>query len=90
MGHRGDSFLKIYILGIFGGISSNFSLDRCQKPPKKFFLQFSWLIFQWETKEGKKKSFDRKIYSRRLFLQYFIIQQQKNFRQYISQIYRKT
>ena len=33
----GASFLKIYILGIFGGISSNFSLDRCQKPPKKIF-----------------------------------------------------
>ena len=35
MGHRGDSLLEIYILGIFGGISSNFSLDSCQKPPKK-------------------------------------------------------
>ena len=28
-------------------------------------------------KEQKKKSFDSKIYSRRLLLQYFIIQQQK-------------
>ena len=28
-------------------------------------------------KERKKKSFDSKIYSRRLFLQYFIIQQKK-------------
>ena len=37
MGHRWESFLKIYILGIFGGISSNFSLDRCQKPPNISF-----------------------------------------------------
>ena len=36
-GHKGDSFLKIYIFGIFGDISSNLSLDRCQKPPQKFF-----------------------------------------------------
>ena len=36
-GHKGDSFLKIYILGIFGDISSNLSLDRCQKPPQNFF-----------------------------------------------------
>jgi len=36
-GDRGDSFLIIYILGIFGDISSNLSLDRCQKPPKKFY-----------------------------------------------------
>ena len=36
-GHKGDSFLKIYILGIFGDISSNLSLDRCQKPPQKIF-----------------------------------------------------
>ena len=36
-GHGGASFLKICILGIFGDISSNLSLDRCQKPPKKFF-----------------------------------------------------
>ena len=35
-GHKGDSFLKIYILGIFGDISSNLSLDRCQKPPQNF------------------------------------------------------
>ena len=33
---RGASFLKICILGIFGDIFSNLSLDRCQKPPKKF------------------------------------------------------
>ena len=37
MGHRGDSFLKIYILGIFGDVSSNIILDRCRKPPKKYF-----------------------------------------------------
>ena len=35
-GHKGDSFCKIYILGIFGDISSNLSLDRCQKHPKIF------------------------------------------------------
>ena len=34
-GHGGASFLKICILDIFGNISSNLSLDRCQKPPKK-------------------------------------------------------
>ena len=33
----GASFLKICILDIFGNILSNLSLDRCQKPPKKFF-----------------------------------------------------
>ena len=33
---RGASFLKICILGIFGDILSNLSLDRCQKHPKKF------------------------------------------------------
>ena len=36
MGHRGYSFLEIYILGIFGGISSNLTLDRCQKHLKKY------------------------------------------------------
>ena len=36
-GDREDSFLKNYIFGIFGDISSNLSLDRCQKPPKNFF-----------------------------------------------------
>ena len=36
-GARGASFLKICILGIFGDISSNLSLDRCQKPPKNNF-----------------------------------------------------
>ena len=36
-GSRGDSFLKICILGIFGDFSSNLSWDRCQKPPKKIF-----------------------------------------------------
>ena len=34
---RGDSFLKICILGIFGDISSHLSWYRCQKPPKFFF-----------------------------------------------------
>ena len=37
-GHGGASFLKICILDIFGNISSNLSLDRCQKPPKIFFV----------------------------------------------------
>ena len=36
MGQKGDCFLKISVLGIIGGISSNFSLDSCQKPPKIF------------------------------------------------------
>ena len=36
-GHKGDSFLTIYILGIFGDISSNLSLDRCQKTSPKFY-----------------------------------------------------
>ena len=33
----GASFLKICLLDIFGNISSNLSLDRRQKHPKKFF-----------------------------------------------------
>ena len=33
----GASFPKICILDIFGNISSNLSLDRRQKHPKKFF-----------------------------------------------------
>ena len=36
-GHKGDSFLKISILVIFGNISSNLTLDRCQKHLKKIF-----------------------------------------------------
>ena len=36
-GSWGASFLKIYIIGIFGDISSNLTWDRCQKPPKNFF-----------------------------------------------------
>ena len=35
-GHGGASFLKICILDIFGNISSNLSLDRCQKHHKNF------------------------------------------------------
>ena len=37
VGGRGASFLKICILGVFGDILSNLSLDRCQKHPKKVF-----------------------------------------------------
>ena len=36
-GHGGASFLKICILDIFVNISSNLSLDRCQKHPKQVF-----------------------------------------------------
>ena len=49
MGHRGDSFLEIYILGIFGVISSNLSLDRCQKPVRgeggQVFFKSAFLVF---------------------------------------------
>ena len=36
-GGGGGSFLKICILVIFGNISSNLTLDRCQKHLKKIF-----------------------------------------------------
>ena len=45
----GASFLKICLLDIFGNISSNLSLDRCQKHPKKIVDSGSWSIYN-----GKK------------------------------------
>ena len=68
-GSRGASFPKIWILGIFGDISSNFSWDRCQKPPNKYFDSLKsvflvfWVIFlqTWAEIDARnlpKKSFD--------------------------------
>ena len=71
-GHKGDSFLKIYILGIFGDISSNLSLDRCQKPPQKLFDSQGCQVGQGASNQGGQLG-EGAVFLKSAFLVFLVI-----------------